>query len=468
MILSVPDILAKSPKKLLRHYPIMMQRLWDRKQSKGKGLKQEYIPKLPILVLEGSRMGGKSQFAIRSMISAIIDGYANSCMFCTITEDGSKDSMTLIDKVLDEAEESVAKRRDSDRPIRILSHGETIYIDFLDKKDSKARQREADILVLEELEKWNEKDGNASLLTMVRHFDMIIVLSNSLPRWARVLFDSFGAEYDRIDYWENPALEESIKESLDRKKEIDPDGWARDVMYVPTGGENRVFSEKLINNLFLPRNMGFRPVVSIISVDVGAGGKDNSSVFVFDMDKQGVIEGRLLMDESIGSDLLVQRMARYRVDERADEEVWDAQGVGLGIMQFRAPRESWDRMGIIPFGGRAKDSTKYYNARAEAFMMTLDALQRGVLRITNLSPQQQEDLIQEMRAITYRISEQVRTNNVVQIEKKEVIKQQLGGLSPNKLDAIVMGVWRLLTYQRQSPANNDFNYQVETTGAPTL
>ena len=56
-----------------------------------------------------------------------------------------------------------------------------------------------------------------------------------------------------------------------------------------------------------------------------------------------------------------------------------------------------------------------------------------------------------MRAITYRITEQARTNDVVQIEKKEIIKKQLGGLSPNKLDALVMGVWRLLTNQRRTP-----------------
>ena len=468
MILSVPDILAQCPKKLLKHYPIMMKLLNDRKESKGKGLKPEFIPKLPILVLEGSRLGGKSQFAVRSMVSSIIDGYASSAMFCTITEQGSRDSMQLIDKVLEEAEETIAKRRDSDRPIRILSHGETIYIDFLNKLDSKARQTEADVLILEELEKWNEKDGNAALLTMVRHFDLIIVLSNCLPRWARILFDSFGAEYDRIDYWENPALEQSLKDSLDKKKETDPDGWARDVMYVPTGGENRVFSEKLIANMFLPPNPMFRPVVSILSVDVGAGGKDNSSVICLDMDANGVIEARLLMDESIASDILVQRMAHYRIDERADEEVWDAQGVGLGIMQFRAPRESWDRMGIVPFGGKAKDSTKYFNARAEAFMMTLDALQRGCLKVVNFTAQQQEDLIQEMRAITYRVNELARTNDVVQIEKKEVIKKQLGGLSPNKLDSLVMGVWRLFTNQRKTPVYNNSYYTTTTTGAPTL
>lgn len=472
MILSVPDILSKCATKLLKYYPYMARQLKARKDAKDKGYKPEFMPKLPILVLQGSRLGGKSQFAVRSAISLILDGYASSCMFATITEDGSKDSMQLIDKVLEEAEEPITKRRESDRPIRILSHREQIFIEYLNKVDSKARQTEADILILDELEKWNETAGNAALLTMVRHFNLIIVLSNSLPRWAKVLFDSFGADYDRIDYWENPALEQSLKDSLDRKKEVDPDGWARDVMYIPTGGENRVFTEKAIGNLFIKPNPAFRPIVSVISIDCGAGGPDNSAIFCLEMDSMDIIEAKLLMDESISPEVLTQRVARFRVDERADEEIWDSYGVGAGIMPFRAPRESWFKMGIVPFGGKAIDKEKYYNARAEAIMLTLDALQRGALRVKGLNPQQEEELIQEMRAITYKTTEVARTNagTMIQIEKKEIIKKQLGGLSPNKLDSLCMGVWRLLTYQKYNvkKLNGGNDYTPEIKGVPTL
>ena len=89
------------------------------------------------------------------------------------------------------------------------------YIEYLNKVDSKARQTEADVLILEELEKWNEQAGNTALYTMIRHFDCFIVLSNQLPRWARVFFDTFNATYIRIDYWENEALEPAIKEALE-------------------------------------------------------------------------------------------------------------------------------------------------------------------------------------------------------------------------------------------------------------
>jgi len=441
-----------------------------RKKAKNSGLKAEFIPKVPILVIEGSRLSGKSQFAFRTAISAILDGYAQSAMLCTITENGSIDSMNLLDLILEQAEEPVVKSRDRDRPMRVLSNNETIFIDFLNRTDSKARQTKADILVLEELEKWNEKDGNAALYTMIRHFDLIIVISNQLPRWARVFFNTFYAEYERIDYWENTALEPGMKESLDQKRIDDPDGWARDVMYQPTGGQDRVFTERAVSNIFNAPPSEYRPIVSILSNDCGAGGPDPSVVMRMDYDNNGVIRGHLLMEECIAPDALCQRLARYRVDEIADEEVWDSYGVGGAIMQFRAPKETWARMGIVPFIGAATDPKSYYNVRAEAYMLTADALQRNCLRITGLSVQQQEELTLEMRSTTLRTNDQARTHNTLQIAKKEDIKKRLGGLSPNKLDAIVIGVWRLLTYHKNSVKVkiNGGSAPTNTTGVPTL
>ena len=44
-ILSVPDILANCPKKLIRYYPILANSLKYRKEAKKAGLKPEFIPK---------------------------------------------------------------------------------------------------------------------------------------------------------------------------------------------------------------------------------------------------------------------------------------------------------------------------------------------------------------------------------------------------------------------------------------
>lgn len=470
VVLSVPDILANCPKKLIKFYPKLAKELEFRKKAKKAGLKPQFIPKPPVLVIQGSRLGGKSQFAFRCATSLILDGYAQSAMLATITEEGSKDSAQLLDKIFEEAEEPIVFSRESERPVRILSNGEPFYIEYLNKVDSKARQNKADILILEELEKWNESAGNTALYTMIRHFDCFIVLSNQLPRWAKVFFDTFNAEYVRIDYWENEALEPAIKEALEEKRRLDPEGWARDVMYQPTGGANRVFTERSLNNLFLKPPTEFKPIITILSIDCGAGGADNSVVFRLDMDKDFVIRAHLLMDESIAPEPLCQRIASYKVQENASEEVWDANGVGGAIMQFRSPKEEWNKRGIIPHVGKAINEKMYYNARAEAYMITADTLQRASLRVTGLSIQQQEELSLEIRSTTFRETEEARTNNTFRIEKKAEIKKRLGGLSPNKLDALCIGVWRLLTFHKNNIKIDTIGYSStpQISGVPSL
>lgn len=471
MILSLPDFMANCPPKLLKYYPDFITQMSARIRARETGVKPDYLPRAPVLVIIGSRYGGKSQFAVRSGIGAITDGYAQSMMFATITADGAKDSMSLIDQVLKEAEEPVIKSRDVDHPIRILSQGEPVYIEYLNKVDSKARQTKANILIMDEIEKWNERQGKASLLTMLRHFDGVILLSNQLPRWAKVLFQAEDAIFVRIDYWENPALEPSRRESLDKLRLLDPEGWSRDVMYLPTGGENRCFSERCLANMFRPKNPAFVPRYTILSIDPGAGGNDETAIFALDYDGQG-IEARLIMLESVSDNVLVPRVKQYRIDEYADEEVWDYSGIGKAIMSFREPPENWDKMGIVPFYGAAVDKQQYYNARTEAVFLTVDMLNRGMLKVYGLSAEQTEQLELEARATTFD-TELPTARTYAQankVTKKEIIKKNLGGRSPNMLDALCMGVWRLLTsHKYRIKIQDDERFLTPiTSGAPSL
>lgn len=471
MKLSLPDFMANCPPKLLKYYPDFIKQMSARIKARETGVKSEFLPRAPVLVITGSRYGGKSQFAVRSSIGAITDGYAQSMMFATITADGAKDSMSLIDQVLKEAEEPVIKSRDVDHPIRILSQGEPVYIEYLNKVDSKARQTKANILIMDEIEKWNERQGKASLLTMLRHFDGVILLSNELPRWAKTLFQAEDAIFVRIDYWENPALEPSRRESLDKLRLLDPEGWSRDVMYLPTGGENRCFSERCLANMFRPKNPAFVPRYTILSIDPGAGGNDETAIFALDYDGQG-IEARLIMLESVSDNVLVPRVKQYRIDEYADEEVWDYSGIGKAIMSFREPPENWDKMGIIPFYGAAVDKQQYYNARTEAVFLTVDMLNRGMLKVYGLSAEQTEQLELEARATTFD-TELPTARTYAQankVTKKEIIKKNLGGRSPNMLDALCMGVWRLLTsHKYRIKIQDDERFLTPiTSGAPSL
>ena len=470
MILSLPDIMALCPPKLLKLYPDFIRQVSTRIDCRKAGWKNNKLPKAPGIIITGSRYGGKSQFAVRSCIGAILDGYIQSFMFCCITQDGAKDSMGLIDKVLEEAEEPIISSRDSDHPIRVLSNGEEIIVDYLNKVDAKARQTSAHILVLDEIEKWNTRQGTASLLTMLRHFDGYIVLSNDLPRWAKTIFETDKATFTRIDYWENPALEPSRLEQLNQMKVIDPEGWARDVMYLPTGGEYRVFTERQINNIFNERNPRFQPMRTILSIDPGAGGADNTAIFALDYDGS-CVEARLLMDESIVDRELVQRVKRFRSEEGAYEEVWDYNGIGKAIMSFREEEDKWDLYGIVPFYGASINQQKYFNARAEAICLTSDLLNQGRLVVWGLNGEQQEELQREMRATTFDKDRETsgKTNaRAVKITSKELIKKALGGQSPNMLDSITMGVWRLLT---DLGTNRDVSIRYTTpnvSGVPSL
>ena len=473
MKISVPDILAESPKKLLKKYPEMLERLWDRKASKKAGVKDEVLPPLPVYIYTGSRYSGKSQFVYRAGVSGILDGYIDSIMLCTITEDGSKDSVKLIDEILESAEEPVVKSREVDHPIRILSNGEKIFLEYLNKKDTKARQQTADVLIIEELESWNAKDGYKALLTMLRHFDLVIVISNKLPVWAAQLLKAFNPEIIRIDYQENEAFKrrnKTIYDGLEKLKVTDPEAWNNFVMYNDQGGNNRVYSEGNITQIFSPIQKDFTPRLSILSIDVGAGGSDNSSVFLLSTDEMGVVEARLIMDESVAPHILIEKIQSFRAELRASEEVWDVQGVGLGIAQMRFHKTEWRKQGLIPFYGKAVDSDNFYNARSEAIMLTRDLLQKGGLVVTGLNGNQIEELTEEMRATTYDVKEasKMQKNIETKITRKDEIKKILGR-SPNKLDALTMGVWRLMTFHRRGGVISNFNNQhIQIKGVPSI
>ena len=472
-ILSVNDIMADCPDKLLRYVSWLQKGMAERKKARALGVKPDDMPPLPILCIKGWRFSGKSQFGVRFQVASILDGWAQSGMIAAITSDGAKDTMQLLDKVLEEAEEPTQFQRQSDHPIRILSQGEPIYIEYLNKVDSKARQTSADMLMIEELEKWNETAGKASLLTMIRHFDCIIALSNDFPRWVKKLFESFNAVFIEVTYMDNKKLEKSLKDGLEKQRIEDPDGWARDVAYLPTGGQRRVFSERAIANAFMPKNPKFQRKTSILAIDVGAGGPDNSVIMRLDFDGYA-IEAEILTDESIDSVALCRRVSDYRVSQRCDEEVWDAQGVGLGIMPQRAPREQWATAGIVPFGGGAVDKSAYYNARAEAMLLTANGLMKANIKLIGLTETQKAQFEAECRAHTIKESESVaRTNqHAIQLESKEIVKKRLGGLSPNILDALSMGVWRLLTYTIHNdnilPTNGFNSVGADDIGVPGL
>ena len=58
MILSLPDFMANCPPKLLKLYPDFIRRMTARIKARETGVKPQFLPRAPMLVITGSRYGG--------------------------------------------------------------------------------------------------------------------------------------------------------------------------------------------------------------------------------------------------------------------------------------------------------------------------------------------------------------------------------------------------------------------------
>lgn len=107
-------------------------------------------------------------------------------------------------------------------------------------------------------------------------------------------------------------------------------------------------------------------------------------------------------------------------------------------------------------------------------MLTANCLMKGNVKLINLTETQKSQFEAECRAHTIKESETARTNkHAIQLDKKDIVRQRLGGLSPNILDALSMGVWRLLTYTIHndnilSSNVSSGSFGADDTGAPGL
>ena len=99
MKLSLDRVLEKCPKKLLPLYPMIMERV-KVFQETPEYLRGELDPL--IIMLEGSRGSGKSEFAQRACISGAYDGYLNTIKYSTMTENGLNGSKDAFERLAPE------------------------------------------------------------------------------------------------------------------------------------------------------------------------------------------------------------------------------------------------------------------------------------------------------------------------------------------------------------------------------
>jgi hypothetical protein len=170
----------------------------------------------------------------------------------------------------------------------------------------------------------------------------------------------------------------------------------------------------------------------IIVIDLARFGDDLTQIFGF--------EGLMCVDEiHYGKKDLDYTGARAVSMQRqigANCIIWDADGLGAGMMAILKPLVEKGTT-LIEFHGSAKaENEMYYNTRAEAWCEARDAFGDGLVTV---SPK--VAMMTELQSQLTTICLDYKNGKVI-AESKDDIKKKIGR-SPDHADAFVYGIWGL-------------------------
>lgn len=455
MKLSLDKILEKSPKKLLKLYPKIVEKLREYEDTPDY-LQNEIDPL--IILIQGSRYSGKSEWAARSCVSLLYEGYAETIKYTTMTDTGINGSKDMFERLAPECKgtgTNVSKREPTHR---YIGTGRVDF-DFFGKDDIKNEQKKYSILCCEEIERWNIQQGIAALETEIRHCQVIILISNNPPSAVVDFCKVHDALFVRCDWFDNTALPSHLRESCERAKIESPVYYTRFIMCQNDTDLAPWFDNTSVDNFFSRKYEDLSPEERIasqclLSIDVGAGYGDESVIAKITKNKYGAVlvevEGRYQLE----SPQLVVKVAQARAKTGATEEIWDANGIGITTMQQRAPDpRSRAALGVVGFYGNATALTggnTIFNQRTEAYSMWQKLVaQNQCWYIGN--PAYIDQIKREMYAQTYATPEQ--SKGMLRLAEKKEIKKNLNGESPNLTDSISMGIWRVMTHTPTATQN---------------
>ncbi|MBR4419671.1 MAG: hypothetical protein IKT32_02210 [Clostridia bacterium] len=455
MKLSLDRILEKCPKKLLKIYPMIAEKLQEFADTPDY-LYGEINPL--IIMITGSRYSGKTEFVVRSCVSLIYDGYVDTIKYATLTENGLNGSKDAFERLAPECKgtgANVSKRE----PMHRYIGASRIDFDFFGKDDIKNEQKKYDILGIEEVEKWNLQQGIAALETEIRHCKVIILISNNPPSAVVDFCKVHDALFVRCDWFDNTALPAHLRESCERAKIEQPVYYTRFIMCQNDTDAAPWFDNTGVENFFSRNYTDLSPderiaAQCLLSIDVGAGYGDESIIAKVSKNRFGGIlvevEGRYQLE----SPQLVVKVAQARAKTGATEEIWDANGIGLTTLQQRAPDpRARAALGVVAFYGNATALTggnTIFNQRTEAYSMWQKAVSQNQCWYVG-NPAYIDQIKREMYAQVYATPEQ--SKGMLRLAEKKDIKKNLNGESPNIADAIAMGIWRITTHT-PTAANN--------------
>ena len=345
-------------------------------------------------------------------------------------------------------------------------------------KDS---QKNYDITIIDETGNWKVRAAISALNTWAKHSKVVIVIANRIPSYINSWIDaSPNHRRIRIDYWENPFCPKDTFERHENLRKKNPQLWKAEVLYSSNVADGvPIFSAEAVEESLKPMKGDVPEAVrNILSVDVGGESGDPHCVVHLRQCKTGHVFFAIEKLYNANQSVLSRDVRYLRSDTHSIVEVWDADGGGGFVLDFHCPTEQRYLNGIFEFRGgdngqNNKYGTKYFNRRSEAYYLTSRLMGDGLLHaVYTLEDKPQIEMLQEELLA---IIEDKRERELKVAEKVE-IKKLIGGRSPNIADALVMGVWYLLTQsitvdqtrENSRYVNMTSQNNVKISGAPSL
>lgn len=443
--------------KLLSLVPRIMERIQMYRDA-PEFLQQELEPL--IIMVKGSRASGKSEWAQRMSIAGMYDGYIENVKYATMTENGLNGSKDAFERLAPECI-GTGSNTSKFQPMHRFISGSRVDFDFFGKQDIKNEQKKYDILICEEVEKWDKIQGVAALETEIRHVKVIILISNNPPQSVVEFVKTHGGVYIECNWWENRALPAHIREAYEKAKIESPVYYTRFIMCQNDVDAAPWFDNTGIQNFLsrvdeqLPENER-KFNYTLLSVDVGGGYGDESVIAKISKNTLGCIYVEIQGKYQLESPALCVKVGNERALTGAIEEVWDANGIGLTAMQQRAPdARTRNALGVVPFigSGPALDHT-IFNQRTEAYAIWQRIINDNQCWYVG-NPMYIDQIKREMFAQIYAPADQ--SKGLLRLAEKKEIKKNLNGESPNIADAIAMGIWRIMTHKlTEAQTNQDY------------
>lgn len=417
--------------KLLALLPNMALWLYNKKNGRPNPLKGG------VYMVEGGRGAGKSQAMARMVFQLLECGYADSATVGIITESALDESIiSLFDDVfVDLIDETESKSK-----YRKLKSGQEIFFKGFhpSKKTAlKGTERATEILFIDECE-WNSQDAAAKTLnTYIRAGGIICLVSNKFSSDIKIWGKSVGAKYVRVDYWENPHLDERTRQTWDDLRENDYELWKATILYQ---GEADDYV-RLFNNITIDRMLDENtppvgtPLIKALSQDFAIGGQDNNVRVAGIKDNNGIYHLYVRKGDTYSTEKLLTAIMAEKQEFRPDVFIGDAVGQGLPIMQLigaESPTCIYFR------GGSEPHLEGYFNLRASAFGRLKELADKHLIAL-HCDPIVQDKIREDAKSIIL-ASEDNKGN--IKILPKERIRKILGR-SPDYLDAMSMCVYAL-------------------------